>query len=426
MRSKINLLGGESPLAITGRGLVSAAGSGLEPLAAALVEGRSHLGPLPFRGDPAHGEAVGGAVPPGVLGLPAEGPSAGRASRLASLALSQALREGGIAGGLGPPEVGLALGTALGPVEEVEAWAATGAPLAPEMLEAMSFEGFAARLARSAGLEGPRSVFSSTCVSGLCAIEQAAADLALGRCRAVAAGALDTLGPVMHSGFSCLKALSPTGRLQPFDAAHDGIVLGEAASFVLLEPSAAARARGAEIKACLLSQRLVSDGYHFTSPDPSGEAMARAISLALDDAGLAPSDVGCITVTATGSPVHDRMLSRAAEKALGRAAAAGIPVTTWEPAVGHLLAATGIAALVHASWVLGEGRVHPVFAVSALDPECRLAYVLERPVPLSSPVVLSLVVGFGGQNGAIVLSSPTAALDLVPGESPAPAAEGPR
>src|SRR6185503_19375416 len=120
--------------------------------------------------------------------------------------------------------------------------------------------------------------FSSTCVSGLCALEQAAADLALGRCRAMAAGALDTLGLVMQSGFSSLKALSPTGRLQPFDAAHDGIVLGEGASFVILESLRDARERGAKVRACLLGQRLVSDCFHFTSPDPSGEGMPRAIS----------------------------------------------------------------------------------------------------------------------------------------------------
>src|SRR5262245_19969709 len=193
----------------------------------------------------------------------------------------------------------------------------------------------------------------------------------------------------MQSGFSCLKALSPTGRLQPFDAAHDGIVLGEAAAFAILEPFSCARERGARVRACLLGQRLVSDCFHFTSPDPSGAGMARAISEALAGAGISAADLGCITVTAAGSPVYDRMLSVAVEKALGPAAAARIPVTTWEPAIGHLLAATGIAALVHASWLLEEGRIHPVFTVNqtrgeSLDPECRLAYVLGSQIGRAS------------------------------------------
>jgi 3-oxoacyl-[acyl-carrier-protein] synthase II len=412
---------------MTGRGLVSAAGRGLASLAEALRDRRSHLAPLSFHGaswqrGPDCEPAIGGWAPAEALGKPAEGPPRGRALRLAELALEEALREARRGGELPAAQIGLALGTALGPVEEVESWSAAPKPLDRAALEAMGFEGLEDRVARSAGLGGPRSMFSSTCVSGLCAIEQAAADLALGRCRAMAAGALDTLGPIMHSGFACLKALSPTGRLQPFDAGHDGIVLGEAAAFVVLERFADARERGAPIEACLLSQRLLSDGFHITSPDPWGQAMTRAITLALADAGLSASDIGCITVTATGSPVYDRMLSKAVEKALGPEAAGRIPVTTWEPAVGHLLAATGIAALVHASWLLAEGRVHPVFEVRALDPECRLAYVLGSPAPLASPVVLTLVVGFGGQNGASVLASAPAALDLYSSGSPAPGA----
>ena len=414
MRSKTNLLGGDrSPLCVTGRGVVSAAGLGLSSLAGALARSRSHLGPLSWKGGPGCEAAIGGEVSAEVLDLPRGGTRAGRALRLASLALEEALREGRTGADLPPADIGLALGTALGPVDEVESWSGSDEPLDLSRLEAMGFEDFAARVAESAGLGGPRSVFSVTCASGLCAIEQAAADLARGRCRAVAAGAVDTLGPVMHAGFSSLKALSPTGLLQPFAAAHDGIVLGEAASFLLLEAFAGARERGARIEACLLGQRLVSDCFHLTSPDPSGEGMARAISGALADSGLAPQDVGCITVSATGSPVYDRMLSLAVEKALGVAAAARIPVTTWEPPVGHLLAATGIAALVHASWLLEEGLVHPVLGTGALDPECRLAYRLGSAVPLDSPVVLTLVVGFGGQNGASVLTSPEVALDLI-------------
>jgi 3-oxoacyl-[acyl-carrier-protein] synthase II len=432
VRSKSNLLGGDRfPLAVTGRGLVSAAGLGLESLAGELAFARSHLGPLSRQrgiGEP----AVGGEVPAALLGAAATGPGGGRAFRLAALALGEALAEA-LGPGLTSAEIGLALGTALGPVETVEERAGSDEPLDRARLSAAGFGVFAANLAASAGLLGPKSVFSSTCVSGLCALEQAAADLALSRSRAMAVGALDTLGLVMQSGFSCLKALSPTGRLQPFDAAHDGIVLGEGASFVILESLRDARERGAKVQGCLLSQRLVSDCFHFTSPDPSGEGMARAISEALSDAGLSAADLGCITVSAAGSPVYDRMLSVAVEKALGREAASRIPVTTWEPAVGHLLAATGIAAVVHASWLLEEGRVHPVFNVETLDPECRLCYVLGSPTRLSSPVVLTLVVGFGGQNGAGILASPEAALDLVPRQAathqlppPPPAASRPR
>ena len=139
--------------------------------------------------------------------------------------------------------------------------------------------------------------------------------------------------------------------------------------------------------------------------------MARAIRRVLDDVPLDPSTIGCITLTATGSPVYDRMLSLAVNQALGDRLAAQIPVTTWESSVGHALAATGTLALVHAEITLRDRTVYPTFNVEQVDSECRLNYIVEEPVPLRSPVVLTLLVGFGGQNGAALLVDPSVALD---------------
>jgi len=419
-QSTTHLLGGDkAPLCITGTGLISAAGRGIHRLAESLLEKRSHLGRLErIRG--VNPTDSGGEIPNASLGVPAEDTEGGkRALALARAALEEAL---GAATGRGKEisreKVGLAVGSALGPVEEVEAWIASEAPLTPARLREMSFESFVERLAETApprgeGLGGPRSAFSVTCASGLCALEQAAADLAFGRADAMAVGALDTLSCVMQAGFSSLQALSPTGRLRPFDVEHDGIVLGEAAAFVVIESLRAARSRQAEVRACVLSHRLSSDGFHLTSPDPSGATMSRAIRRALADAGLKPEEVGCITVTAAGSPIYDSMLSLAVEDALGTASRR-VPVTTWEPAVGHALAATGVLALAHACWLLDAGSVHPVFDVNEVDPSSTLSYVLEQPVPLATPVVLTLIVGFGGQNGVCVLASPEVASDLEP------------
>jgi 3-oxoacyl-(acyl-carrier-protein) synthase len=453
VRSKDNLLGGSAwPVAITGCGATSAAGAGVEALAAALREKRRCLQPLERLRGPPIPMSAGGEVPPECFRetagarVPRE-----RAFRLASSALDEALAaarlddtaaasrlDDGLAGDRsrgGAPEdarrprasaIGLALGTALGAIEAVEEWVAAGEacesagaaegprPLDDEMRRRASFDGLAARLAAAARppLRGPRSVFSVTCVSGLCALEQAAADLARARAARVAVCAFDTLSRFMQAGFSALGALSPSGRLQPFTLGRDGIVLGEAAAAAVLEPLAAARARGADVHGCLLGARLESDAHHLTSPEPSGKGMRRAIERALQDSGLGSGDIGCITVTAAGSPLYDRMLSRAVREALGDAAVERIPVTTWEPAVGHVLAATSIMALVHAALVLREARVLPVFDTGRLDPDCRLRYVIDGPEPLASPAVLALIVGFGGQNGAAVVAAPEVAADL--------------
>ena len=130
---------------------------------------------------------------------------------------------------------------------------------------------------------------------------------------------------------------------------------------------------------------------------------AEAISSALADAGLGAEEIGCITVTATGSPLYDRMLSLAVEKALGDVGRT-IPTTTFEPAVGHVLAATGTLALAHAVMLIRDREIIPAFNVDVVAPDCRLSYVLGGSIPLASPVVLAIVVGFGGQNGVLLVA----------------------
>jgi len=370
---------------------------------------------------------MGGQVPDAALaawrGLRREDD---RAVPLAALALEEAVR--------GPgepvPRTGLAMGTALGASGAFEVLLGREGAEEIDVLgePSIGFEAYLARLAeclddalggRGASPE-PLSIFSMTCVSGLCALEQAAADIALGRADRMLVGGADTLTAFMYGGFHALSALSRSGRLRPFDTKHDGILIGEAGAFIAVEPLDRARARGALPAGVIAGQRLVSDAIHMTSPDIEGKAMARAIRGALDDAGLGANDIGCITVTAAGSAVYDRMQSAAVERALGPEAAASIPVTTWESATGHALAATGILGIVHALLVLRSGRMTPLPAPEEPDPACRIRPVTGAPRALGSPCVLALTVGFGGQNGASVVTSPDLAADIAGGRGGAP------
>jgi 3-oxoacyl-[acyl-carrier-protein] synthase II len=375
---------------------------------------------------------VGGRVPDAILtawpGLRADDD---RADPLAAIAIEEALDLAvrGVPPARAPGRLGLALGTALGAsgalgriVER-----GRGKGYGPESFQTLARrlleEALAGAARRGAQMaQGPVSIFSVTCVSGLAALEQAAADLAFDRADAMIVAGADTLTPLMHGGFRALGALSPSGRLRPFEAGHDGIVIGEGCSAIVLEPLRAALARSGTPVAVVASQRLVSDALHMTSPDASGAGMARAIEGALADAGISPGDVGCITVTAAGSSVYDRMQGLAVEKSFGRASTE-VPVTTWEPAVGHVLAATGVLGIAFAARVLERGTVPPVLAGGAgrpeLDPQCRLRYVFDRPVPLASPWVLALTVGFGGQNGATVVGGAGVAADLAGEGGPA-------
>jgi 3-oxoacyl-(acyl-carrier-protein) synthase len=131
--------------------------------------------------------------------------------------------------------------------------------------------------------------------------------------------------------------------------------------------------------------------------------MARAISLAIADAELTPSDIGAVLLTALGSPLHENMLRNALETTLG-SRAREIPMTSHELAIGHVLAASSVLVLAHAMTVLEERRVYPAFFVEALGTD-RPASAVTEPRPLSQPNVLALSVGFGGFNGAAVVGS---------------------
>jgi len=360
------------PLAVTGVGVVSAAGVGAAAFAAAARDGSSRLGPLPDAVAAGLPVALGGRVPDDVL--PGAAP---RALELARLAVAEALAD---AGAVDLPS-GLALGTGLGGTEPFEAAVAAGDVLArpgatPAELRALGPAAVTGALAAELGLAaGAAPTFCATCASALFAIEQAAADLALGRCEAAVAVGLDTLSRTILAGFCALDALSRTAEAAG-PPPTDGIVLGEGAAALVLERPAAARARGADAQALVAGRGVSADAVHVTSPDPEGRGMARAVTEALAMGGVRGPDVDVVTLTAPASPLYMDMYARALPDLLGaewRARSA-----TWEDAVGHLLGASTAAGVVDACGRIASGARR----------------------------VLSLTVGFGGLNGAVLVVAP--------------------
>ncbi len=349
-------------IAISGWGVTSPAGAGARALAEAIAAGASRIGPIPDAvalglslGDGARFDDALTRVPPGH-------PDRGIAALAAAIA--EALDA---AGRPDPARTGLTLGTALGAMERDEAAAAP----------ALALHAVTDEVADAAGLGGPRATFSVTCASALCALEQAAADLAFERADAMVVAGLETLSRFMLAGFASLEAIA----LPPSDRHPDGrpgIVLGEAAAACVLEPLARARARGVEPPAIVAGRSLVSDAVHLTSPDLAGAGMAEAIAAALDDASVAPADVDLVTLTAAGTPVYDAMYDAALARAFDAAGAARPPRASWESVTGHVLAATGAVGLGHAAQL-----------------------VAAKPRR-----VLALTVGFGGQNGAVLVAPP--------------------
>lgn len=170
-------------------------------------------------------------------------------------ASEEAYLDAGLREWSGDQRTGISLGTAMGEVEELEILAGenslkNGASHVAARRRAVPHQDLTERLAVRLGLRGPCSTFSMTCASGLGALEQSVCDLRLRRAEAMLLGGADTLSRFMQAGFCSLKALSPTGQVQPFQKGHDGIVLGEGAAFVLLEELEPARRRGGQCLRC--------------------------------------------------------------------------------------------------------------------------------------------------------------------------------
>ena len=352
----------ERALAVTGIGLLTAAGEGLAPLSRALAAGRDALAPLPAPLARGLRHQRGGRFPAALV--PPADPDRARiaAARAARAALEEA--------GLGPgPELPLLLGTGLGASERLEA---LGDPQAdPAAYEAAWPARLARALAEELGLDPARArAFTVTCLSSFCALEQARAELVQGRAEAALVIGLETLSRTIQGGFSCLGALAEDGVL--------GLLLGEAACALVLERPERARARGARALALLGPQVMRVDGRHLTSPDPAAEGLGAAID-ALTRADEQPQADGhepALLLTAPASPGYAAQYARALGDRWGPAWSTH--ASTWEGVTGHCLGASTAVGVAFAAHGFGRG-----FAPQG---------------------ALVLSVGFGGQSGATRLA----------------------
>jgi 3-oxoacyl-(acyl-carrier-protein) synthase len=252
-------------------------------------------------------------------------------------------------------------------------------------------------------VRGPVSTVSVACASGTAAIGLGAEWIRGGRVDRVLAGGTDALSAFVFSGFDALRALSPSAA-RPFDAARDGLTLGEGAGFLLLEEEESARRRGAAVLARIAGYGSGSDAHHLTRPDPSGGGVVRAIESALRQAGRAPFEVGFVSAHGTGTTFNDAMEEAALAHVLGPEART-VPVNGIKGAIGHTLGAAGALEAVLSVLVLVEQRVPPTAGHVTKDPRSPLSIVAGRPFSpdRSIDVALSTSSAFGGTNAALVL-----------------------
>ncbi|MGH7912785.1 MAG: beta-ketoacyl-ACP synthase II [Candidatus Dormibacteraceae bacterium] len=267
----------------------------------------------------------------------------------------------------------------------------------------------AATVAMTYGLHGQNSTNTIACAASthaigcaLRAIQHGDADVML------AAGSEASLCEVGVHSFNTIKALStrnhdPARASRPFDKDRDGFVAGEGSGTLVLESLEHAKARGAHIWGEVAGVANTNDAFHQVAPDETGRAPARAIELALKDAGLEPADVDYVNAHGTSTGLNDRAETRALKLALGEEHAHRVAISSTKSMIGHLLGAAGAVEAIATLLCMRDGIVHPTINYETPDPDCDLDYTPNEPRKLKIDVAISNGFGFGGQNAVVVL-----------------------
>ena len=279
----------------------------------------------------------------------------------------------------------------------------------PELYTHFVPSSIAVEIARDFGAEGPVSVISTGCTSGIDSVGNAFELIAAGHADVVLAGAAEApISPITSACFDAILATSPRNdtpesACRPFDATRSGLVLGEGAAALVLESYDHAIARGAHIYAEIKGFASRCNSFHMTGLSPHGTEMSDAINSALSQGEVAPSEVDYINAHGSGTKMNDRHETGAFKKSFG-AQAYDIPISSIKAIVGHSLGAIGAIELVACVLAMTHNVVPPTANLTTTDPECDLDYVPLTARDHKTETVLSVGSGFGGFQSAIVLS----------------------
>lgn len=257
------------------------------------------------------------------------------------------------------------------------------------------------------GAKGVNWTPTSACASGNHAIGEAFHQIRRGLQNAVIAGGSESaITPLGVGGFSAMKALStrndePERASRPFEKDRDGFVIAEGSGVLILEERERAIRRGAKIYAEVIGYGANGDAYHITAPAPEGEGAARCMALALKDAGLRPDEVDYINAHGTSTEYNDINETQAIKKVFAEFAYK-IPISSTKSMTGHLLGAAGAVEGVFSVLAIRHGIIPPTINYDTPDPQCDLDYVPNKARKADIKVVLSNSFGFGGTNACVV------------------------
>ncbi len=275
----------------------------------------------------------------------------------------------------------------------------------PEMIANMA----AGMVALQHGLRGLNYGVVSACATGLHSIGAALRAIQHGEADVVLAGGSEApICPVAVAGFAALHALStrnddPEHASRPFDRNRNGFIMAEGGAVLVLEEYERARRRGARIYCEVAGFGQTCDAYHMTAPMPDGEAGARAMSLAMAEAGVSPDGVDYINAHGTSTPMNDKTETVVVKKALGEDAARKVSISSTKSMTGHLLGGTGALETIVCAKAIETGVIPPTINYETPDPDCDLDYTPNTARERVVDVALNNSLGFGGHNAVVAL-----------------------
>lgn len=395
---------------ITGLGVVSAVGNSIPEFWDSLKRGRDGIRPITLFDTSGLRTHNGGEV----IDLPLddhfsskEKKRLSRCDQFGIIAAEEALENSGLnMGEVDRERFGIILGAGSGGILSVERYFKAlygGEKRKPSPLLLISFS-LATTTDYIAGrfdLHGPRTTAATVCSSSSAAIAFAYESILAGWADIMFSGGSDSLCEVSYTGFNSLRLVDPE-YCKPFDKRRQGLSLGEGAGILVLEEMNHALSRGAIIVGEMLGHGICADAYHLTSPEPHGEGIARAITMAIRNAGVDPSDVDYINAHGTGTIFNDVAETKGIKRVFGRKAKS-IPISSIKSMVGHCLGSAGAIEAISTLMTMEEGTIPPTLHYRVPDPLCDLNYTPNEAIQRRVDIAITNSFAFGGNNVCLVL-----------------------
>ena len=342
-----------------------------------------------------------------------------RTTQFFVVAVDQALADAGIAYEADDPaanRAGVVVGTGIGGIITTQDEVDTLRDRGPDRISPLSITKIISNMSGGVvsirhHLFGPNTCTVTACAASANAIGDAAEIIRRNAADVMVAGGTEAgIVEFALAGFCASRAVStrnddPQGASRPFDLDRDGFVMGEGAAALVLEEREHAMVRGATIYGEILGYGMSADGYHITLPQPGGAGAARAMQAALDDAGMAATDIDYINAHGTSTPANDATETAAIKTVFGDEAYR-VPISSTKSMTGHLLGGAGALEALACILAIRDGVVAPTINYTTPDPECDLDYVPNEAREVAVRTTMSNSFGFGGHNVALVIGAP--------------------